>query len=49
VVVQEEVDRLMTVLVVDVLNVLINSKAKIHLQQLNHRHLTKVVSLGVMK
>jgi hypothetical protein len=49
VVVQEEVDHLLMVLVVDVLNVLINLKAKVHLQQMNQVHLNKVEILGVMK
>jgi hypothetical protein len=49
VVVQEEVDHLMRVLVVDVLNVLINLKAKPHLQQMKQLHWIKVVNLGVLK
>jgi hypothetical protein len=48
-VVQEEVDHHMKVLVVVVLNVLINSKDQVHLQQMNQHHLIKVENLGVLK
>jgi hypothetical protein len=49
VVVQEEADHLMMLQVVDVLSVLINSKDKVHLQQMNQLHSNKVEMPGVLK
>jgi hypothetical protein len=49
VVVQEEVDHLMKVLVVDVLNVLINLKAKVQLQQMKQLQMNKAEMVGLLK